>query len=314
MDHTQIPAVAALGRAVFGPRSVDLGSLAAKFRTGSFGPEYVGHVAYPSDTVPDENGLRVPAAYYGVFPIAVRFGDEEVLCAQSGDTMTHHNHRGKGLFIDLARRTYNTARAEGVQFVFGFPNDNSYPGFLRKLHWTFPYRMIAFTRLVPTLPIGLGRRRLGRPGRGFGPVARMIVGRLFDVVTPSGEPWFWTTGSPPAVVRDSRLWEYNAAESLFVRAGATGIALKFDGDLSIGEVAGSPSFGEMAAIMRRLHVLAAMLGAVRIKSYFSPGSRLERILTPFGRCAPSLRYGFVDFDSNRNLAALEFAYVDYDTF
>jgi hypothetical protein len=31
--------------------------------------------------------------------------------------------------------TYELAKQSGVEFIFGFPNDNSYPGFVKKLDW-----------------------------------------------------------------------------------------------------------------------------------------------------------------------------------
>ncbi len=103
--------------------------LQKKYDTHSFGLSFVGYVAY--DSVSNE-----PAAYYGVFPIKVRYFNELILAAQSGDTMTHPNHRGKGLFITLAKMTYELAKNNSVEFIFGFPNENSYGGFIKKLNWT----------------------------------------------------------------------------------------------------------------------------------------------------------------------------------
>ena len=80
-------------------------------------------------------------------------GNRTVLGAQSGDTMTHPQHTGKGLFTQLAKKTYETAKGEGIEFIFGFPNKNSFPGFIKKLNWIQTGSMVNFTISVKTFPI-----------------------------------------------------------------------------------------------------------------------------------------------------------------
>ena len=101
--------------------------LKKKYDTSCFGLKNIGFIAYSSS--------NETAAYYGVFPVKAQINGKEILVAQSGDTMTHPKHRGKGLFITLAKMTYELAKESGVEFIFGFPNDNSYPGFVKKLNW-----------------------------------------------------------------------------------------------------------------------------------------------------------------------------------
>ena len=316
LDAGQIPLIAELTKQVWGQASlVDAAILTAKFLTKPFGgTEHLGFVAYPENAKPEINGHPLPVAYYGVFPILAKFGNNEVLCAQSGDTMTHPEHRGKGLFIDLAKKTYATARSEGIQFVFGFPNENSYPGFSRKLDWRFPYNMVRFIRIIPTLPIGLIFRRMGKPYRQFGRWGHFIVKQFFDEIEPYGTLWTHNSEIHSGIIRDSRLWDYKSAYTLYVQSGKIGLVLKFDGDLSIGEIMGDPSPKEMSRIMHRLDILAMMTGAIRIKSYFSPQSRLRHHLAPFGKCTPSLPYGFVNFTCKNDPSTLEYTYLDYDTF
>ena len=314
VDASQIPALKELTRQVWGTVAPTSATLEAKFQTKSFGAEYIGYVAYPVGAEPKVGGYAVPAAYYGVFPVVANFGGSKVLCAQSGDTMTHPEHRGKGLFIDLARKTYATACDEGIQFVFGFPSESSYPGFSRKLDWTFPYKMVRFNCLVPTLPVGLLRRKMMRPSLRFGTFGRLVVRRLFDVVRPEGDLWTTFRDATPGILRDSRYFTYKATDTFFVQSGKTGLVLKYDGDICIGDIFGSPSAEDMTRIMRRLKLLAAVTGAMRIKSYFSPNSKLERLLEAHGSCSASLPYGFVNFSSKQDPSLLELAFLDYDTF
>ncbi len=292
----------------------DAAALTKKYRTGAFGAENIGFLAYPREKLLASTGPAMPAAYYGVFPLAIQYDGREVLAAQSGDTVTHPDHRGKGLFIELARQTYALAQVSGIDFVFGFPNKNSFPGFKRKLAWEFPFDMLRLVRYVPTLPVGLLRKRYGAQPQGFSSYARSVVTKVFDVVTPTGNPWELTQNERCGVVRDHRFWSYKLSSGLFVRVGDVGVALKYDGDLNIGEITGEPSKTEMRQIMRRLDLLAALIGVNRIKSFFSPNSHLHKLLGPFGRCSSSLPYGYVNFGSDCDPSQIEYSYVDYDTF
>jgi len=49
------------------------------------------------------------------------------------NTATHPDFQGRGLFTELAKRTYEAGAAEGFSFVHGVANANSTPGFTRKL-------------------------------------------------------------------------------------------------------------------------------------------------------------------------------------
>ncbi len=108
-------------------KEISVERLDAKFNTKFAGVSYVGFIAY------HESGE--PAAFYGSFPCYADYNSEKYLIAQSGDTMTHSKHRGKGLFTQLAKETFEYCRQNGFHLIFGFPNQNSYPGFVKKLDW-----------------------------------------------------------------------------------------------------------------------------------------------------------------------------------
>jgi len=109
------------------------------------------------------------AAYYGVFLCDVNINGKNFFASQSGDTMTHPHYQGQGWFTQLALKTYERARELGVSIVYGFPNENSYPGFKKKLGWNFPFKMNKATKIVPCLPFGLG-----------GNLARIIDGKILS--------------------------------------------------------------------------------------------------------------------------------------
>lgn len=75
------------------------------------------------------------AAIYTALPVFFKINDQLVPALQSIDTLTDTHHRGKGLFIKLANRLFAEEVKNGFGLIYGFPNDNSAPGFFKKLGW-----------------------------------------------------------------------------------------------------------------------------------------------------------------------------------
>lgn len=72
---------------------------------------------------------------YALWPTPLRLGGKVVAGAQSLDTMTHPDYRGQGMFTVLAEECMGYAAARCIVALYGFPNENSQPGFVRKLDW-----------------------------------------------------------------------------------------------------------------------------------------------------------------------------------
>lgn len=75
------------------------------------------------------------AAIYTYLPMQLKMMDSKVVAMQSFDTLTDYRHRSKGLFIKLATKLEEEEKTKNVELVFGFPNENSVHGFLKKLHF-----------------------------------------------------------------------------------------------------------------------------------------------------------------------------------
>lgn len=75
----------------------------------------------------------VIAGHYVTQPLTANWNGQIVKGLLSLNTATHNDHRGKGLFTQLAEKTYEAAAAEGYRFVIGVANQNSVHGFLKKL-------------------------------------------------------------------------------------------------------------------------------------------------------------------------------------
>lgn len=81
------------------------------------------------------SGTGADAAVYSVFGVKAKINGQLGLVCQSLDTLTDRDHRGKGLFTKIAQSTFQKCDEDGVNFVYGFPNSSSAPGFFNKLGW-----------------------------------------------------------------------------------------------------------------------------------------------------------------------------------
>jgi GNAT superfamily N-acetyltransferase len=73
--------------------------------------------------------------HYSILPIKMTYSGNEILGAQSVDTMTHPEYQHQGIFIKLAREVYQEAASHGISVIWGLPNEKSLPGFKSKLDW-----------------------------------------------------------------------------------------------------------------------------------------------------------------------------------
>lgn len=81
-----------------------------------------------------ENGKLL--GHYAVLPTLLSIRGKSFVAYRSMTTMVHPDGRGKGLFTELAKRVYSMLETDGASMVYGFPNANSAPGFIRNLGWT----------------------------------------------------------------------------------------------------------------------------------------------------------------------------------
>jgi hypothetical protein len=92
---------------------------------------------------------EIVSGIYMVLPMRYKLGNEEVAGSLSANTMTHPSARGKGVFMVLANQVFDACKKDQKQLTLGFPNTNSYKGFIKHLDfnvigelplWLFPGR------------------------------------------------------------------------------------------------------------------------------------------------------------------------------
>ncbi len=77
------------------------------------------------------------AAIYTYLPVLLKCMDKTVTAMQSFDTLTDYRHRSKGLFVKLASKLEKEEGLKNNELVYGFPNENSVHGFVKKLGFTY---------------------------------------------------------------------------------------------------------------------------------------------------------------------------------
>lgn len=73
---------------------------------------------------------------YVIIPMKIKVNEKIVDSTLSLNTLTRKEYRGKGIFTGLADAVYNQCKEDKLEFTYGFPNQNSYPGFMKKLQFT----------------------------------------------------------------------------------------------------------------------------------------------------------------------------------
>lgn len=73
--------------------------------------------------------------YHVLHPIPMKIKENVEKILFSMATMTHPDYRGQGIFLKLARISYETAIKSGHKLIIGFPNTNSQKTFFGTLNW-----------------------------------------------------------------------------------------------------------------------------------------------------------------------------------
>ncbi len=275
-----------------------------KNKTESFGPSNLGFIAYSKD--------GEPAAFYGVYSHPMTINGSEVLAAQSGDTMTHKNHTGKGLFIKLAKMTFELAKELGVNFIFGFPNNNSYPGFVKKLDWTCPYKLNEYKIKITTIPLC----KLAKKVKIFNPFYNIYRRLVFNLFSKEGN-CFSSSVLENNVGGVNRSKEFVAYKSFngayFIKINGCSIWLKTDGFLFIGDIERNEKV-DYSEIIKRIKKLCFWAGIDTIIFQVSPGSFLDDRFSKFLEKSEAFYMGYLNLTGKYNPVEFEYVFADVDTF
>ncbi len=77
------------------------------------------------------------AAHYACIPVKMKIEGRVVSGLLDIATVTHPDHRGRGLFKKLAGITFNYAKENGYEFILGVANASSFPGYMKYFDFKF---------------------------------------------------------------------------------------------------------------------------------------------------------------------------------
>jgi hypothetical protein len=280
-------------------KKVSVDFLRRKYNTKNSGASYIGYIAFSGNA---------PAAFYGVLPCLMNVNGETMLAAQSADTMTHPGHRKKGLFQYLAQKTYALAKENGIRFIFGFPNQNSYPGFV-KLNWQFqPEPLKLFMIRASSLPYAKAVHKVKLLSKFYYRLLDFFISgnvNANDLFDKKGD----------GVQHNQSFIDYKQySQTFFARIDRSLLWVKPDSDLKVGVIKIHPQ--QTADILiKKISRLAVQLGCQNVIFITSIRSDTFNFLKPLIPPVDSLPIGFYNLsDHPFEFGRLTFEYCDIDIF
>jgi hypothetical protein len=300
LSEQNIQHLVPLYRAAF-HQSVLPSYLLKKYNTRSLGVEFIGFIAFTPKAV--------AAAYYGVIPCLFQLKGKTVVAAQSADTMTHPEHRQKGLFQLLAQQTYDLAREQNIQFIFGFPNQHSLPG-LVKLKWQFLADQLQMFKISVG---GLAYARILKKSDLMSLLYNTLLSRFLGNERPAES--FFEKRTADGVRHDRTFFAYKTYNAThIVKISNAKIWIKADGKLKVGAVQGLYK-NNAVDFLRRIKKLASRLGCSELIFMTCKHSALYQVLSETLTPKDAFPIGFLPLQEEPLVVEhISFEYCDVDIF
>lgn len=282
-------------------KHVDVDLLRKKFNTSYTNKTYFAHFAYAKD--------GSPAAFFCVFPCFLNLAGKQVLAGQSADIITSKHHQRKGLFGLLGKATQQLAESEGMEYLFAFPNDQSFPGFIRSLNWHHSGQFQVFSIDAKGIPLYRIAQKL----------------RLKSAYR------FWTkcviphqksphTGFKPSTLsgiyhafRNSGFYDYKQYNpTLMFHWKGLHIWAKIESSLVIGDIEPTDLTNEV--LIRRLKQLCFLLGCDRFYFEVSTDSYWEKRLKTQFSPSEGVAIVYRNLKDKNQTLSIDFTGADTDVF
>jgi len=273
-----------------------------KFDTLPFGAEYMGYIAYYN---------KIAVACYAVFPCRMAYMGKTILAAQSGDTMTHPDHRKKGLFIQLALKTFELSKENGIKLIFGFPNDNSYNGFIEKLSWKHTESMNLYKIKINTLPIA----KVCQKSRLLAIIYKVYI-KIILTLHKTSTSFESSVNRKESIVLEANTDYYNYktyGESFVLNIWKVKVWSKINGALLVGDIE-QTSRKNTKSLLKNLKTLAFIIGCRHIIFSFSKGEYWDIELAKYLKPVNGFPIAYFDLGSELPLQKLAFSLSALDTF
>ncbi len=302
LNTLNIKDIGQLYHSVYG-RSVTDNFFQKKYDTSYIGQTNIGFLAYTSE--------RVLIGFFGAIPCYVNCDGNKILAVQSVDAMIHSDYRFKGLFVKLGELTYDLCKRSGIQFVFGFPNQNSQPGLVNKLGWKMIGSMDRFTIPVRTVPLYKIAQRMPFLNKPYQFYQNRVLRKYTRDSRKQKEALFAEKNYAICRSNDYILYKsYN--NNFFINIRDTVLWIRIQNALVIGDMIVPEN--DFWKIINKLKRIAFWMGVDTINFQTSPDTLLHKRLSEKYKASPSFHIGVKDFGSNVFFEKFSFSYADIDIF
>jgi len=225
--------------------------------------------------------------------------------------MTHPEHRNKGLFVELALTTFQLCRELKIRLLFGFPNQNSLPGFVNKLGWQVTHTMDCFVIRTGNSPFKRFLNKIPVIKNWYGMYQKNILKSYAE--QHNGLENSVVKDGCSGVYRDDDYFRYKTyTDNRLIKAGKSKAWVKINDILLIGDVEVAPDdFDDM---MYELKKLAAKLGLKQIHFHASPCTSLHGLFAMRFKSISSFPVIFKILGNDLPLEKFKFTSADIDTF
>ena len=214
----------------------------------------------------------------------------------------------------LANATYELCKAEGISFVFGFPNKNSFPGFERKLDWKFTGNMYKFSINRLNLPICELAYKFDLLNNFYQKWVNYI---LKPYIIDENNPHFnfQNTTDNFYIIRDKRFFDYKRqnSECKLIKFENFVFFIKAEGHLMVGDIEFQNNF-DVKKCLDSLSKIARLLFCTRIIFYCSKNHWMYCEMSKYQIPEKSLPIGFKVTIENFDFDKFQFSLADFDTF
>lgn len=278
-----------------------------KFDTADYsGKKNIAFVAIDKET-------KSIAAMYAIFPAIIRYNNEDILCGQVGDLMTHSLHRRKGLFLILAEQTHIVAKEEGLKLIFTFPygENKSYQGFIHRLGFFHKECLNSYVISVKTIPLCRILKKTSPTAAIYDFYIKIV--KLFYDQQQSFEEQNESKNGHILKNKAFFKFKYSYSSGNIIRIKKHLVWYKFTkfGSASVGDIS---EYSDPEKIIARLKRFCFLCGIRAIHFETSPGTDLDLYLQ--SKYAFSNKYNIcmLKIDNNVPCENLKFVFGDLDNF
>jgi GNAT superfamily N-acetyltransferase len=270
--------------------------LRKKYDTRYLGLAPVAYIAYHDEQV---------VAFYGAIPQKFVQNGKTFIAAHACDSFTLEAYQRMGLHFELATRSYEVMKAEGIRFVYAFHSENTFHS-TKKLNWKCRENMRRFHFVVPTLPFAKVVSKLGLTEWYHSVVSKFLRSKVVSNFSCKT----FQTGQ---VYDDSFLAYKNGfGKHSLLRLHDCEFLIKIESILKVGYF-NFPDEAKLKSALSSLKSICKVFGINEIQFHVSENTEMFRALSKLEEAKLSWKIGYLEFEE-LEFSEFEFCYADLDTY